>query len=153
MHLRRGWPARPAFESSWTDLEQLRHQMLRLFENESANDLYRAAGAGVFPPLNITQDPDNFYVRAEVPGIKASELLISAVGNRLSIAGKREIAPEQDRVSYHRRERPEGAFNRTLTLPTSVDADRIDARCVDGILTLKLPKAEAAKPRQVVVKT
>lgn len=152
MHLRRSWASRPAFESSLPDLEQMQ-RMLRLFEGEPYNDLVAAPGAGVFPPLNVTQDDDNFYVRAEVPGIKASELSISAVGNRLSIAGKREIPPENERVSYHRRERREGAFNRTLTLPTALDADRIDARCLDGMLTLTLPKAAAAKPHQVVVKT
>jgi len=153
MLLRRVMPARPAFESSWTELDQLRRQVLRLFESPPGNDLHGTTGAGVFPPLNVTQDEENFYIRAEVPGIKASELSISAVGNRLSIAGKREIPPERELVSYHRRERAEGAFNRTLTLPTALDADRIDAKCTDGILTLTLPKAEAAKPRQVVVKT
>jgi HSP20 family protein len=127
--------------------------MQRLFESEPSNDRSEAAAAGVFPPLNVTQDANNYYVRAEVPGIKASELSISAVRNQLTIAGKREIPPEQGHVSYHRRERAEGAFNRTLTLPTELDADRVDARCVDGILTLTLPKTEAAKPRQVVVKS
>ena len=56
-------------------------------------------------------------------------------------------------MSYHRKERAEGSFNRTLTLPTEVDADRIDARYTAGVLTLTLPKAEAAKPRQITVRT
>jgi HSP20 family protein len=111
------------------------------------------AGAGVFPPVNITQDDDNFYLRAEVPGIKPAELSISALRNRVSISGKREIPREHDRVSYHRKERPEGAFNRAVTLPTEVDAERVDARYADGILTLTLPKAEQAKPRQIAVRT
>jgi len=109
--------------------------------------------SGVFPPMNVTQDTDNFYVRAEVPGIKASELSISALKNRLTIAGRREIPNEHERASYHRKERPEGSFNRTLTLPTELDVERIDARYTDGILTLKLPKAEAAKPRLISVRT
>jgi HSP20 family protein len=56
-------------------------------------------------------------------------------------------------VSYHRRELPEGSFNRTVTLPLEVDAERVDARCADGILTLTLPKVEQAKPRQITVNT
>jgi HSP20 family protein len=149
MLVRRVWPSRPALDNTWNDFDQLRREMLRLFEGAPAG----TTGAGVFPPLNVTQDSDNFYVRAEVPGVKASELQISAVKNRLTIAGRREIAQEHDKVSYHRRERPEGAFNRSLTLPADLDTERVEARCVDGILTLTLPKAEEAKPRQITVKT
>jgi len=152
MLVRRSWPSRPVFENAFADFEQLRREMRALLES-SGGDTHGDVGSGVFPPMNVTQDGDNFYVHAEVPGIKASELSISAVKNRLSIAGKREIPSEHERVSYHRKERPEGAFNRTLTLPTELDVERIDARYVDGILTLKLPKAEAAKPRFISVKS
>jgi HSP20 family protein len=153
MLVRRSWPSRPGFQDPFAEFDHLRREMQRLLDNPGGAAEYRNVGAGVFPPMNVTQDADSFYVRAEVPGIKASELSISAVKNRLSIAGKREIASEQERVSYHRKERPEGSFNRTLTLPTELDVERIDARYADGILTLKLPKAEAAKPRLISVKT
>jgi HSP20 family protein len=126
--------------------------MLRLFDTV-AGETFGDVGAGVFPPLNITQDDDNFYLRAEVPGIKPNELSISAIRNRVSVAGTREIQREHERVSYHRKERAEGSFNRTVTLPTEVDAERVDARYADGILTLTLPKAEEAKPRQITVRT
>jgi HSP20 family protein len=151
MLVRRSWPSRPVFDDSLADLENLRREMHRLLDNAGTGQ--GNVGAGVFPPMNVTQDADKFYVRAEVPGIKASELSISAVKNRLSIAGKREIPNEHERVSYHRKERPEGSFNRTLTLPTELDVDRIEAQYADGILTLELPKAEAAKPRIISVKT
>lgn len=150
MIVRRGWPSRPAFEDVFADFDQLRREMHRLLDPGRAES---ELGSGVFPPMNVTQDADSFYVSAEVPGIKASQLSISAVKNRLSIAGKREIQSENERVSYHRKERPEGSFNRTLTLPTELDVDRIEARYADGILSLKLPKAEAAKPRLISVKT
>jgi HSP20 family protein len=151
MIVRRGWPSRPAFEDVFADFDQLRREMHRLLEPGRAES--GELSSGVFPPMNVTQDADSFYVSAEVPGIKASQLSISAVKNRLSIAGKREIQSENERVSYHRKERPEGSFNRTLTLPTELDVDRIEARYADGILSLKLPKAEAAKPRLISVKT
>jgi HSP20 family protein len=152
MLVRRVWPSRPTFEGSGSDFDQIRREMMRLLDTVT-DDVGPSAGVGVFPPLNITQDDDNFYLRAEIPGIKPAELSISAVRNRIAISGKREIPREHDRVSYHRKERPEGAFNRAVTLPTEVDAERVDARYTDGILTLTLPKAEQAKPRQIAVRT
>jgi HSP20 family protein len=147
----RVWPGRPTFNGSLSEFEQARREMLRLFDsvaNESAT-----SAPGVFPPLNVTQDEDNVFVRAEIPGINPDQLALSVLRNRISIAGKREIQPEQGRAAYHRRERPEGSFSRTLTLPVEIDAERVEARYVDGILTLTLPKAEAAKPRQITVRT
>jgi HSP20 family protein len=152
MLVRRSWPSRPTFDNPFSDIDQLRREMLRLFDTV-AGDTFGDVGAGVFPPMNITQDDDNFYLRAEVPGIKPDELSISANRNRVTLAGKREIQREHERVSYHRKERAEGTFNRTVTLPTEVDAERVDAKYVDGILTLTLPKAEETKPRQVTVRT
>jgi HSP20 family protein len=152
MLVRRVWPSRPTFDAPVTQMEQLRREMLRLFET-TAGDAFGEVGTGVFPPMNITQDDDNFYLRAEVPGVKADELSISAIKNRVSLAGKREIQREQERVSYHRKERAEGTFNRTIALPAEVDADRVEARYADGILTLTLPKAAEAKPRQIAVRT
>src|SRR6476469_8262962 len=151
MLVRRVWPSRPAFETSFYDFDQIRREMLRLLD--AARDGAPEPGAGVFPPMNITQDDENFYLRAEIPGIKPSELSISALRNRVVISGKREIPREHERVSYHRKERPEGGFNRAVTLPTEVDAERVDARYTDGILTLTLPKAEQLKPRQIAVRT
>jgi HSP20 family protein len=155
MLVRRVWPARPTFDSPFADFGSVRREMQRLLESVSgepwSGEPWNAMGAGVFPPINITQDQDNFYLRAEIPGVKANELSISALRNRVSIAGKREIQREHERVSYHRRERAEGSFNRAVTLPNEVDSARVEARYVDGILTLTLPKSEAAKPRQIAV--
>lgn len=153
MIVRRVWPARPTFEGSPHDYDTIRRELLRALDMFAGDREPRPSPSGVFPPMNVTQDADRFYVRAELPGVVASELSISALRNRLSISGKRELAREHERASYHRRERPEGTFNRTLTLPMPVDADRIEARYVDGILMLTLPKAEDAKPRQIMVKT
>jgi HSP20 family protein len=152
MLVRRVWPSRPTFDPLG-DFDQVRREMRRLLDTVAAGESFGDTGAGVFPPLNITQDDDNFYLRAEVPGIKPSELSISAMRNRVSVAGKRDIEREHERVSYHRRERAEGSFNRTVTLPTEVDSERVDARYADGILTLTLPKAEETKPRQITVRT
>ena len=150
MFVRRVWPSRPTFESAYVDADQLRSDMLRAL-GALSGETARNLSAGVFPPVNVTQDNDRFYVRAELPGIDPKDLSISAVRNRLSISGAREIAKEQERVSYHRKERAEGSFDRSVTLPSEVDAERVEARYADGILTVTLPKAEAAKPRQIKV--
>lgn len=152
MLVRRVWPSRPTFDSPFADFDSMRREMMRLLDSV-AGETFGDAGAGVFPPMNITQDDDNFYLRAEVPAVKPDELSISAVRNRVSLAGKREIQREHERASYHRKERAEGSFDRTVTLPTEVDSERVDARYADGILTLTLPKAGEAKPRQITVRT
>jgi HSP20 family protein len=152
MLVRGVWPSRPTFDSPFGDFDRVRREMLRLLD--AANGDYAStATAGVFPPLNVTQDDDNFYIRAEIPGIDPKQLQISALRNRVSLAGKRELPKEHERASYHRKERSEGSFNRTLTLPTFIDAERVDARYTDGILMLTLPKAEEAKPRQITVRS
>ena len=150
MLLRRVWPSRPAFESPFSEFDQLRREMLRVFDAATGNDSGRDF-AGVFPPMNVTQDDNNYYLRAEVPGFNAKDLSVAALRNRVSVSGKREIQQDNDQVSYHRKERAEGAFSRTVTLPGEIAADRIVARTSDGILTLTLPKAEEAKPRQIAV--
>jgi HSP20 family protein len=122
--------------------------MRRLFEAvEGASRDY----SGVYPPLNITQDTDNFFVRAELAGVKLEDIELSAVRNKLAISGKREITEEN--ASYHRREREGGTFSRSVTLPSEVDGERVEARYDNGMLTVVLPKAEEAKPRQIAIKT
>jgi HSP20 family protein len=152
MLLRRVWPSRPAFENPFPEFDQLRREMLRMLDAVTGSDGSRDTWSGVFPPMNVTQDDNNFYLRAEVPGIGAKDLSITALRNRVSVSGKREIPQENERVSYHRKERAEGEFSRTVTLPGEVVADRVEARYSDGILALTLPKAEEAKPRQIAVR-
>jgi HSP20 family protein len=107
--------------------------------------------AGVFPPMNVTQDADTFTLRAELPGMNMDDLELTAVRNRVSLSGKREIAVEE--ASYHRREREGGTFSRSVTLPSEIDGDRVEANYKDGVLTVVLPKREEAKPRQITVKS
>src|SRR5689334_4929239 len=90
MLVRRVWPSRPTFDSPFADLDSLRREMLRVLDSVSG-DAFGDAIGGVFPPVNITQDDENFYIRAEIPGIKPSELSISALRNRVSLSGNREI--------------------------------------------------------------
>ena len=88
----------------------------------------------------------------EVPGLKTDQLDLSVVGDQLSIRVERPDAA-QDGMTYHRRERPVGSFTRVLQLPVEVEADKVQADLNDGVLTIRLPKAEAAKPRKIQVTT
>lgn len=152
MLLRRttGWPAR-GFGSAFEELDRLRRQMDWLTRG-FGGVLQGEPGAGVFPLMNVTEDKDNFYVRAELPGIKAEDLDISITGNTLSVSGERKIPAEEASATFHRREREAGKFSRVITLPTQVDPQKVEAKGAFGILTVTLPKAEAARPKQIVVK-
>jgi len=146
----RDWPARE-WRSPFEELERMRRQVDRLAEGLSGT-LVREPAAGVFPSINLTEDTDKFYVRAELPGVKADDLDISVTGNSLSIEGERKIDPAEESAKYHRREREAGKFSRVFSLPTQVDTTKVEARSTDGILTITLPKSESAKPKQITVK-
>ena len=107
--------------------------------------------AGVFPSINLTEDKDHYYIRAELPGILAEDLEIQATGNNLSISGERKIETEKDNVRYHRKEREEGKFSRAISLPGDVDPDGVSASLTNGILKVSVPKAEKAKPKQITI--
>jgi HSP20 family protein len=151
MIVRRLGPSRPTFVPTYNGFDEMRRDMFRLF-GALADHAGTQPSAGVFPAVNVTQDTDSFYVRAELPGVAADDLDISAVHRTLTIKGERK-APDEEGVSYHRRERAGGVFSRSITLPSEFDAERIDARYKDGLLRLTLPKPERLKPRQITVKT
>jgi HSP20 family protein len=129
----------------------MRTEMDRLF-GQPTGSIFSRPAAGVFPLINLTENKENYYVRAELPGVQAEELNISAIGKTLTISGERKIASEGDDVRYHRREREAGNFNRAITLPGDVEVDNVEASLMNGVLTVSIPKAEAAKPKQITVK-
>jgi HSP20 family protein len=122
--------------------------MERLFEGWP----YQRPAPGVFPLINLTEDGESFFIRAELPGISSNELEIQATTNTLAISGERKIPAENREAKYHRREREAGKFSRMITLPNEIDPDHVTASLVNGILTVVVPKAQAAKPRQITVK-
>ena len=137
--------------SPFLELDQMRREMDRLF-HQFGTGPYRPVRAGVFPLANLSEDKDNYYVRAELPGLAGNELEITATGNNLSISGERNISSAGDNVKYHRREREGGKFSRVIGMPGEIDADKVEAKLLDGILIVRVPKAEAAKPKQITVK-
>jgi HSP20 family protein len=151
MLFRRSWPDDTGYYSTFTELDRMRREMDRLFD--AVAGYTPRAQAGLWPAVNVSHDRDNYYVRAEIPGVKASDLEVTTTRNALSLGGKRTFVREEEKASFHRREREEGSFRRTITLPGEVDGARVEARYTDGVLEITLPKAEAAKPKQIPVKT
>ena len=139
-------------QSPFDELDRMRQQMDRLSDVFGGRRSGRVT-AGVFPLVNLTEDQEHYYIRAELPGIKSDDLDIQVTANSISIAGSRKIAQEGDGVRYHRREREGGTFSRMLTLPGDIDAEKVDADLVNGVLTVRIAKAEAAKPKQITVRS
>lgn len=128
----------------------LQRELERVFEKPFGIDL-GPSGRGVFPPVNVFADRDGYFVKLEVPGIAPENVSIEAHGRTLTVSGKREDVSRAE-GSFHRRERGSGQFSRSLQLPADVDLTRAEASCKHGILTIRVPKKEEAKPRQIAIK-
>ncbi len=109
-----------------------------------------APGGNVFPPVNVFADKDgSVVVHAEVPGIDPESLTVNFEGRRLTLSGERK--PPEGKASYHRRERQYGRFSRTVQLPEDLDSQSAQASYKHGVLTIRVAKLEAAKPRKIEV--
>jgi HSP20 family protein len=105
-----------------------------------------------YPLINISEDNNNIYVDALAPGIEPEALKVSVSGDQLVIAGEKKPLPKNIKSDYiHRSERATGQFSRSLSLSADVDNDKVQANYINGVLTIILPKTEAAKPKQVSV--
>lgn len=139
------------FNRPFREFDRLRRQMDELYGAFSGGTPPMPS-AGVFPLTNVTEDNENYYVRAELPGIKSDELDIQVTKDGISISGERKIPVEGNGVKYHRREREAGKFSRLINLPGEVDVNKVEASRENGVLKVTIPKAEVAKPRQITVK-
>ena len=128
----------------------LRDEMDRLFDG-SFGPVFRTPGSFSrwAPALDVYQDKDQFTVVAELPGLKKEDIELSLQNGVLTISGERK--QEKKNEEGYRNERFSGRFQRSVTLPTSVDGDKVKATYQDGILKVVLPKAEEAKPKQIQV--
>jgi HSP20 family protein len=113
--------------------------------------LFESPLTGWAPALDVHEDADNFTIRVELPGLKREDIGVSLQDGALVISGERKAEKVEDGVEIHRQERFYGKFQRALTLPAPVAADKVKAAYKDGVLTVTLPKAEEAKPKQIGV--
>ena len=133
-------------------LSSLRDELDRLFESPWT-ELARTSQllSGWTPALDVHEDKDNFVVQAELPGMKREEIDVTLHDGVLSISGERKAEKKYEEAEVYRTERFFGKFQRTVTLPAPVAADKVKAQYKDGVLTVTLPKTEAAKPKQIDV--
>lgn len=138
------------FTDLWRGLDLLQRRMDQLLDDSHREGWPGFAGA--FPLVNLWEDDVNVYAECELPGMELDALEIQVTGGSLlTIKGGRG-QPEQPGGVWHRQERGFGAFTRVLELPVDVDPDRVEARLAHGVLTVTLPKAEAARPRRISVR-
>jgi HSP20 family protein len=109
------------------------------------------SGYGAYPPVNIFENSEGSVIIAEVPGLDPAKIEISGQGRTLTLRGERKREEGVNPSGYHRRECRFGEFSRSIQLPDDLDLSKATANYESGVLTLKVPKAEAARPRQITV--
>jgi len=143
------------------EMETLHREFDRLFEDMGVQhwtfpftrfSFLPGRAARMYPLINLSEDADHVYVEALAPGIDPKTLKVTVVRDQLTISGEKkrtneEIKPE----AWHRNERAAGSFLRTISLPMDVDEGKINAEYKNGLLTVTMPKAEAAKPKMISV--
>lgn len=139
------------WHSHFDELDRMRSQLNRLMGDVDRGP-FRQTGRGVYPLINLTEDQDNYYLRAELPGITKDDLELNVTDDNISISGSRKMKEEDEKATFHRRERDAGRFSRAITLPSKVDNSKIEAGLTYGILEVTLPKAEETKPKKIQVK-
>lgn len=144
--------------------EELRDEIDRVWTSLTApspHDGGLRPAAGAYPAVNVHESDEALVVEAELPGLDSSDVEISVTGDELVLKGARrggEAAEptepsDGEKVTWHRRERGTGSFERRIPLPVAVDAARVDARLIDGVLTVTCPKAPECQPRRVEVRS
>lgn len=134
----------------WSPLTRLHDELNRLF---SYPDLAESDFFGSWlPAVDIREDQDKLVIKAELPGMKKEDIHVSVHENTLVLSGEKKCEEEGKKGDSYRSERCYGRFQRSITLPWSVETGKIDASYRDGVLTVMLPKSEQAKPKQIDVK-
>ena len=148
-----------AIANPWGDLDALRHEIDRTFQtfwSDRRPQHWRVAflpgqGARQYPLVNLSEDEGNLYVEALAPGVDPKSLDLSVLQGALTIKGEKLGLSQVTADAYHRNERAAGRFTRTIELPVEVDATRVQAEYRNGLLVVTLPKAEAARPKQIQI--
>jgi HSP20 family protein len=140
--------------SPFQQLSRLHDEIERLFEEPLGG--WSAPAKPLFgdwaPPVDVYEDKENVFVKAELPGMKKENIDVSVSGEMLNIAGERKEETEFEGAEGYRAERYFGRFQRSIPLPVTVKGDKIHAEYKDGILTVTCPKSEEAKRKQIEVK-
>lgn len=128
----------------FTEMNRLHNELWR----QSAN----GRAMGFRPAVDVHEDEEAITLRAELPGVKSEDVHVDVEDGVLTLRGERKLDREEDREGFHIQERAYGSFQRSFTLPNTVDFDKIDAQLREGVLHVRLPKTEQSKPRRIEVK-
>jgi len=138
------------FESLFEEFRRMEQQMDELFGSGVQPPAIRSVARGTYPPINMGETPDGVDLYLFAAGVDPKSVDLSIQQNVLTVTGERPVAIKED-ATYYRQERFNGAFRRVIALPQDVDPNRIEAKYRDGVLHIRAPKREAAKPRQITV--
>jgi HSP20 family protein len=142
--------------TTWpSDLWNIQREINRMFDNFFRGGMQDDGSFGLSywtPAVDIAEHDNEFVVKVELPGVSKDDVKITLESNILTIRGEKKQEKETKEENYHRLERSYGSFQRSFTLPSTVRSEKIDAVYKDGVLTITLPKAEEAKPKQIEVK-
>ena len=128
------------------------HRLSRLMDEALAGGWNGGTLASAWTPsVDVFEDKENLKIVMEIPGVSPEDVKISLENQVLTVQGEKKQVAEETSERWHRYERSYGSFERMFTLPGSVDTGRIQARVEHGLLTLTLPKAEQARPRQIEI--
>jgi HSP20 family protein len=141
----------PRWES-FGGLTTLRREMDRLFEHFVGREASSSLGE-VEPAMEVAETPQAVIVKAQVPGVSKEHLQVNVTENALTLKGEVKEDTTTEEKHYHRREFHYGAFARTITLPTTVQAEHATAQLKDGVLEVTIPKREATTAKDVPIQT
>ena len=138
------------------DMLALQDSLVRAFDHtysgklpaKEASSGYSAAWT---PSVDVFEDQDGLHIYAELPGVEMKDIDLQIEGNTLSLRGERKLERDEDKQGYHLVERVYGGFQRSFTLPPTVDVEHVTAEHKDGVLKIRLPKKAESKPRQIKV--
>jgi len=136
--------------SIWQEMDQLQREMNRLFDTTSKGRVFSSPS---YPAINIWTNEDGQVISAEMPGVQPEDINIDVTGDALSISGERKPDEVAKEAHYHRRERSYGSFSRTIQLPFMVDTNEVEANFENGVLLIRLPRAEADRPKKIAIKS
>lgn len=137
--------------NAWSPLSSVRDHINRLFD--LAYNGRSVEGFGDWSPaLDASEDKDKYTVAVELPGLKKEDINVTVHDGVLTVSGERKSERDVKEGTVHRTERYYGKFSRSVSLPTAVRADKVGATYKDGVLTVEIPKAEEAKPKNIEVK-
>jgi len=136
-------------------LARMRDEMDRVFDRflrDPFEAMWRPERMSWMPALDVTDTENEIVIKAEVPGMAAKDVNVTLTGNRLTLSGEKEDTKEEKRQGCYINERNFGSFQRIIELPEGVDPEKINAEQTDGVLTVKIGKLKAVKPKHVQVK-